>query len=154
MEYRENILEYFQHHHIKPKPREIRFSGPFISAHLEYELQYLMYPLDSEYMLDWVPLLYASNVPVPVPLSKRLSPMEKEFRLQLLYSALLPREGTKKTESSSFTMMVFFAIIGLLLWYNYSNWMSMYFVGDGYGCESKSSTYWWIIIGVIVLFVF
>jgi hypothetical protein len=73
---------------------------------------------ESEYMMDWIDLHFESDVPVPPPPGKRLSSMEKRFRLHFLYNALTQRRTTKKA-GSGFSFLLFIAVC-VALWYAWS----------------------------------
>lgn len=151
MEYRNQIRAYFIKHRIVPKPKSVQFQSPLISSHLEYEIHYLTHALDSEYMLDWVPMLFPGNVPVPPPIGKRLSPMEKEFRLQLLYQACEPTSDTTSIQPNSKSA---FSVVDFMMTILFFYFLWKYVIPWGFSSTMMNlpmnRMYVWII-GIIII---
>jgi len=135
--YRKQISDYFfQNGLCLTSMDDVSFTDPILYTHLEYELFYLTHDLESAYMMDWISLSFSHDIPVPSPLGNHLSPMEKEHRLRLLWSAMTPIPSPSTTKSSSlFYMMIVFVAI-FMVWYFY-------------GRKWTSNVYWYI--GILFL---
>ena len=146
MEYANSIREYFVQNKIKPKSYDVYFTHSIINTILEYEIFYLTHESKSEYMMDWISLSFTKGVKVPDPPHKRLSPMEKEYRLQMLWNALGPRTASSKTSSFIWVLIAVFFFVCIFICLGSSFYKNKNGYVSSLSTFSKQDVWWWILI--------
>jgi hypothetical protein len=138
----DQLETYFKKIKCTPKKYTVFLCDYVTQSHIEYEINYLLHDLDSDYMLEWIDLKFDTNVKVPNPPSKRLSSIEKKFRIHFLYNALRTISRPKVVYKFNLLYLLFMIILCIVVGYKYKKYSS---------CVPNRYLYFYVFIFCIFL---